>query len=196
MGYNTGTANSLDVLALQLARMAQTAENSGRVTGTESNQTTIKLKAVVEALQVIVENVQSIQVEQGKILSRLSSPRAGSATTGGTPVSIGSSWSDYAPVSFAVPAECEKVAIIGVSSAYLGAGGTSGNASWLRVAINSSMGQQIGAAAIDMVASTSVAHAAVLDVSPGASVTVRAQARTDVAGSSALITTAALIIFL
>ena len=58
------------------------------------------------------------------------------------------------------------------------------------------VGERIGAAAIDMVASTSIAHAAVINVTPGSTVTVRAQAMSDVSGSSALIATAALINFL
>ena len=197
MGYNPGTGNSLDVLAIKLKRMAEVAENSGRVTGTESNQTTIKLKAMIEVLQAIVAAQQTMLEALQKVTDRLSSPRAGSANTGASPVSIGGSWGNYAPITFTVPEECTRVAVIGIGSAYLAAvGGGSANAAWLRMAINSDVGERIGAAAIDMVASTSIAHAAVIDVTPGSTVTVRAQAMSDVAGSSALIATAALINFL
>jgi len=195
MGYNPGTGNSLDVLAIKLKRMAEVAENSGRVTGTESNQTTIKLKAMIEVLQDIVAAQQTMLEALQKVTDRLSSPRAGSANTGGSPVSIGGGWADYAPITFTVPAGCTRVAVIGIGSAYLAAGGGA-NAAWLRIAINSNVGERIGAAAIDMVASTSIAHAAVINVTPGSTVTVRAQAMSDVSGASALIATAALINFL
>lgn len=196
MGYNPGTGNSLDVLAIKLKRMAEVAENSGRVTGTESNQTTIKLKAMIEVLQAIVAAQQTMLEALQKVTDRLSSPRAGSANTGASPVSIGGSWGNYAPITFTVPAECTRVAVIGIGSAYLAATGGGANAAWLRMAINSDVGERIGAAAIDMVASTSIAHAAVINVTPGSTVTVRAQAMSDVSGSSALIATAALINFL
>lgn len=189
MGWNKGTADALDQLQAELALAQRTAINAGRASGTETYQTTNKLKVIVDALQEVVAKIQ-------KVTDRLSSPRAGSANTGASPVSIGGSWGDYAPITFTVPAECTRVAVIGIGSAYLAATGGSANAAWLRMAINADVGERIGAAAIDMVASTSIAHAAVIDVTPGSTVTVRAQAMSDVSGSSALIATAALINFL
>lgn len=196
MGWNPGTADALDKLQAEIALAQKTALNAGRTAGTETYQTTNKLKVIVDALQEVVEEQQE-QVERiNKVVERIQRPRGESATTG-SPVSIGSSWSDYASMSFTIPADCTRISAFASSSAYL-AGSPDPIGMWLRTAIAGDIGEQIGAASIDVVGGASISHGATVNVTPGQTITVRAQAmkQSGSANMQALITCATQIIFL
>lgn len=203
--YNPPTTSPIGVIQARNAALEEANREANRAIGTQPFQAVRKLTRQVEQLQQQQEQLQQQQEQlekivltQGEIIGQLQAvvnqiviPQSGSASTN-SPVSVGSAWADYAPVSFTVPAGYSKAAVIGVGSALIATAAIN-----LRVSIGSSAGQSVGVAAVQVASSSSVGHATTLTgLSGGQKFSVRCQAQVTSAGTTALFATAAQVIFL
>ena len=188
MVYTPSTSDSFAVIGRRQREIARAVRESLKPSGSQYAQTTRK---TMERLSFQEETTKKLEAFQ-KIIS---SPRALTGQAGVTSaVTIPQGKHSYAPISYAVPDGVATLAIMATATITVSGGSNNTNTVITQVQIGSSVSPEFTLYGSGSMLTSSISHAAVVDVTPGQDITISLLVQGSGQGERMRAQTAALVI--